>query len=477
MQDAAQHQTTELRTRFTERTDLWLNAPRTVLEVSVLCPTDFMGWGRWVHKRDSRLQLYNSDLMVASLYCWEKRIFPLAYVEVEADDEGKIQSIECRDDEWTLDYEMPPLKIMQIRLAGLSRIDPTHGRRAALEIEMDGTCWELDEAGEPPALGFARLVKREDPDVILSEWGDSTILPLLRQQAERLKFSLPLNRDESASVHQSKGRSYTSYGRILFKASATTLFGRIHVDKQNSFISEKCDFAGLWELARITKLPIQYAARTTTGTGISYMQMELAHRDGVLIPEQKAEPEDPKHPDELLCADRGGLVFVPKLGFTANVAELDFVSQFPEHHGAVQYLARNRQLPVLPRCSSHSRTGLSHLRKKARHHQPRCRTLDCEAQRTQEIAENFSARRRAAIQTATRFHEMASRLLLWLHGLQERAIRKNRSPRSHQCRRARNPSRREGDCGKRWVSTHPCFGGLALCLERRGDTGRLRAVG
>jgi DNA polymerase II len=329
LQEAAHKKTTELRTRFTERTDLWLNAQRPVLEVSVLTPTDFLGWGRWVHKLDSRLQLYNSDLMVASLYCWEKRIFPLAYIEVEADDEGKIQSIACRDDEWTLDYEMPPLKTMQIRLAGLARIDPAHGRRAALEIEMDGTCWELDEAGEPPAMGFARLLKREDPDVILSEWGDSTILPLLRQQAERLKFSLPLNRDESAAVHQSQGRSYTSYGRILFKASAITLFGRIHVDKQNSFISEKCDFAGLWELARVTKLPIQYAARTTTGTGISYMQMELAHRDGVLIPEQKAEPEDPKHPDELFCADRGGLVFVPKLGFTANVAELDFVSQFP----------------------------------------------------------------------------------------------------------------------------------------------------
>src|SRR3984893_17407757 len=65
----------------------------------------------------------------------------------------------------------------------------------------------------------------------------------------------------------------------------------------------------------VSKLPIQYSARTTTGTSISYMQMELAHRDGVLIPEQKAEPEDPKQPDELLAADRGGLVFVPKLGF------------------------------------------------------------------------------------------------------------------------------------------------------------------
>jgi DNA polymerase-2 len=329
LRDAAERKTTELLARFTERIDLWLNAPRQVLEISVLCPSDFLGWGRWVHKLDSKLQLYNSDLMVASLYCWEKRIFPLAFVEVEADEDGKIQSIACRDDEWTLDYEMPPLKLMQIRLSGLSRIDPTHGRRAALEIEVDGRCCELDETGEPPAIQFARMLKREDPDVILSEWGDSTILPLLRQQAERLKCSLPLNRDETAAVHQSRGRSYTSYGRILFKASSITLFGRIHVDKQNSFISEKCDFAGLWELARITKLPIQYAARTTTGTGISYMQMELAHRDGVLIPEQKAEPEDPKRPDELLAADRGGLVFVPKLGFTPNVAELDFVSQFP----------------------------------------------------------------------------------------------------------------------------------------------------
>ena len=329
VQDAAQTQTTDLRTQLTERIDLWLNTTRQVLKVSVLCPTDFVGWGRWVHRFDSRLQLYNSDLMVASLYCWEKSIFPLAHVEVEADDDGRITAMECQDDEWKLDYEMPPLKIMQIRLAGTSRLDPAHGQRPALEIEVDGTCWELDETGEPPALGFAHLLKREDPDVILSEWGDSTILPLLRQQAERLKFSLNLNRDPRASVQQSRGRSYTSYGRILFKASATTLFGRIHVDKQNSFISEKCDFAGLWELARVTKLPIQYAARTTTGTGISYMQMELAHRDGVLIPEQKAEPEDPKSPDELLAADRGGLVFVPKLGFTANVAELDFVSQFP----------------------------------------------------------------------------------------------------------------------------------------------------
>lgn len=329
LEDAACKQQSALKTQFSERIDLWLNASRRVLEVTVMCPANFLGWGRWVHRFNSRLQLYNSDLMVASLYCWEKRIFPLAYVEVDADEQGEVRTIECRDDEWSIEYELPPLKIMQIRLAGLSRIDPNHGRRTALEVEMDGTCWELEESDEAPALGFARLLKRHDPDVILSEWGDSTIIPLLTQQADRLKRPLQLNRDLSIAVQHSRPRSYMSYGRILFKASATTLFGRVHVDKQNSFISDKCDCTGLWELARITKLPIQYAARTTTGTGISYMQMEMAHRDGVLIPEQKAEPEDPKQPDEILAADRGGLVFTPKLGFTTNVAELDFVSEYP----------------------------------------------------------------------------------------------------------------------------------------------------
>src|SRR3990172_8826876 len=175
------------------------------------------------------------------------------------------------------------------------------------------------------------MLRAHDPDLIVSEWGDSTLFPGLLQQARRERFDLSLNRDPAygSAVQRSRARSYTSYGRILFKASATTLFGRLHVDAQNSFIAEQCNLDGLWELVRVTKLPVQYCARTTTGTGISYMQMELAWRDGVLIPEQKAEPESPKHPDELLIADRGGLVFPPRLGFFENVAELDFISEFP----------------------------------------------------------------------------------------------------------------------------------------------------
>jgi DNA polymerase-2 len=314
---------------LTERIDIWEPNPIEVLEISVARPSDYSAWSRWVHRFDSKLRLYDSDLMLASMYCWERGIFPLAQVEIEADEENRVQAIACRDDEWALDYDVPPFEIMQVRLGGLSCIDPAHGRLTSLEVEVDGRSYELDESGEPAAVALKHLLQQHDPDLIITDWGDSTILPRVRRQAEQLQLAIPFNRDANARIQQSRARSYMSYGRILFKNTATTLFGRLHVDTQNSFIADKCELAGLWELVRVTKLPVQYAARTTTGTGISYMQMELAHRDGVLIPEQKAEPEDPKSPDELLTADRGGLVFVPKLGFFPNVAELDFVSEYP----------------------------------------------------------------------------------------------------------------------------------------------------
>jgi DNA polymerase-2 len=336
-----------VRCALTEKTNIWDGGKLRVLEVAVHHPTQFATLAHLARQYDSGLRLYNSDLMLAPIYCWEKGVFPLAKVEVEelgARDWGlgaragtarcsevspvEVRALKSCDDEWATDYELPPLRIMRVRLEGLSNVDPQHGRRGALEVEIDGEWRVLDDSEEPVAVGFERLLRAHDPDMILSEWGDSTLFPALFRQARKLGLTLSLNR-EAHPVERRRARSYMSYGRILFKGSTTTLFGRLHVDTQNSFIADQCDLEGLWELARVTKLPAQYCARTSTGTGISYMQMELAYGDGVLIPEQKAEPESPKHPDELLRADRGGLVFLPRLGFFTNVGELDFISEFP----------------------------------------------------------------------------------------------------------------------------------------------------
>jgi len=395
---------------LTERQNIWDRRLLRVLQVAVHHPTLFAPLARFVRRFDSSLTLYDSDLMLAPMYCWEKNIFPLARVEIEAGlagtdvapgfspayadlkvgatparvgasgagpgpnavrpyttPPGEIYSITCRDDEWLTEYERPPVRTMRIRLEGISDVNPKHGRHGAIEVAIENDWQGLDDSDEPTAQVFERLLRVHDPDVLVTEWGDDVLLPGLLRQAQRLHIHLPLNRD-ALPVERTRSRSYMSYGRILFKESTTTLFGRLHIDTQNSFAAGTGevetrksklenreadtefrvsnfefrspapapspqplapDLEGLWELVRVTKLPVQYACRTTPGTGISYMQMETAWRDGVLIPAQKAEPESLKHPDELLRADRGGLVFPPRLGFFENVAELDFVSEFP----------------------------------------------------------------------------------------------------------------------------------------------------
>lgn len=329
-----------------EKRNIWDGREIPVLQVRPLRPTLFAAATRCVRRADRSLQLFNSDLMLAPLYCWQKSVFPFAKVEAEVvrtdNAHGRarfiVQEIRCDDSEWSLDFEIPPLRLMQVRLEGLAQVNPAHGRRGALEIQIGDLgrggpfhaerTMILEDSDEPLIAAFERLLKADDPDIILTEWGDSTLFPLLLRQAQRHDIRISLNRDQ-LPIQKSRPRSYMSYGRIFFKESSTTLFGRLHVDTRNSFIADHCDLEGLWELVRVTKLPVQYASRTTTGTGISYMQMDVAWHDGVLIPEQKAEPEGMKSPDELLVADRGGLVFVPRLGFFENVAELDFISEYP----------------------------------------------------------------------------------------------------------------------------------------------------
>ena len=51
-------------------------------------PTQFAALVRFVHRYDSSLRLYNSDLMLAPMYCWQKGVFPLAKVEVDEQGAG-----------------------------------------------------------------------------------------------------------------------------------------------------------------------------------------------------------------------------------------------------------------------------------------------------------------------------------------------------------------------------------------------------
>src|SRR5208282_2306086 len=147
---------------------------------------------------------------------------------------AEIHSITCRDDEWLTEYDRPPVRTMRLRLEGISDVNPKHGRHGSIEVAVENDWQTLDDSDEPTAQVFERLLRVHDPDVLVTEWGDDVLLPGLLRQAQRLHIRLPLNRD-ALPVERTRSRSYMSYGRILFKESTTTLFGRLHIDTQNSF--------------------------------------------------------------------------------------------------------------------------------------------------------------------------------------------------------------------------------------------------
>ena len=86
---------------------------------------------------------------------------------------------------------------------------------------------------------------------------------------------------------------------------------------------------GLVQIARIGRMPLQQAARSSPGTLITSMQLAQALADGILIPWRKAEPEHFKTAGELLTIDKGGLSFMPPIGLHTRVAEVDFASMYP----------------------------------------------------------------------------------------------------------------------------------------------------
>ncbi|MBL0057925.1 MAG: hypothetical protein IPP35_02135 [Elusimicrobia bacterium] len=120
-----------------------------------------------------------------------------------------------------------------------------------------------------------------------------------------------------------------TYGRTVYQSGAHYLFGRWHLDLKNSFYFKECGWEGLYEIARIAKIPVQRAARTTIGTSLSSMQLDVALRRGLWVPMDKAQAEDFRPASDLVVADKGGLVYEPDIGWFENVAEYDFVSMYP----------------------------------------------------------------------------------------------------------------------------------------------------
>ncbi len=282
----------------------------------------------WLGKQEGVVDAYNCDLEVAAYYLYCKGLWPSAWYDLETR-EGTLAALAPREEQFARDVSLPPLATLGLSLTRDPLIPLEAGNGLAL-IWEDRTL-ELEAADRAELVReTARWLRRVNPDLILSDWGDEHIIPLLWRWSLAERTPLPLDREPGAVPRKfSGGRTYFSYGRVVYQGSAAPLYGRWHVDRRNSFFFREADLMGLVQISRLGQIPLQQAARASPGTLITSMQLARAVQDGILIPWRKADPERFKSAGELLTVDKGGLVFMPPIGRFADVAELDFASMYP----------------------------------------------------------------------------------------------------------------------------------------------------
>jgi DNA polymerase elongation subunit (family B) len=280
-----------------------------------------------------RYQVHNCDLKASQLYLYERDLFPLAFVDVEV---GMYRlKYRLLDSVESVDYQVPSLKTIRLRV----EIDEKK-RLAAFNAPLKKVVLSFDD--QEVAINFGnekdRLLElveevgKLDPDIIVTRGGDSFVFPYLVRRAlvNNVLGRFILSRDGSPLVAEHKrGRSYFSYGRTYYRAPTRRLYGRVHIDENNTFILRESGIEGLIEIARNCRVPLHRAARSSIGTSMSSLQYYQAFRDDYLIPRNKHVGEAFKSAYQLLVGDRGGFVYEPHMGIHDGIGEVDFSSMYP----------------------------------------------------------------------------------------------------------------------------------------------------
>ncbi len=314
--------------RWTRRREFWSGAEIEVLQLNVETAAALPRLRQIANGLDERIDFYNLDLPTAQYYLYLMELFPLCRLECAADAAGNILEIAAKNSAYELDHALPPIAILRLRG---ERMQPQSSRSVIL-VEWKGGQHVLRMADGAKAIReFNAIIEAANPDLILSERGDTILFPALLSLAKREGLELKLDREPVRTERkiETEGRSYVTYGQVIYKGPSYPLFGRWHIDRKNSFAFHETDLEGLLELARLARVPVQRMARRSPGTAMTSIELDRAVRDGILVPWRKSEPERFKTALELLTVDKGGLTFMPQVGAFEGVAEIDFASMYP----------------------------------------------------------------------------------------------------------------------------------------------------
>lgn len=314
-------------TFLTQRRDLY-KGMLPVLGIQVENPVTQQKLFYQMKKSFKWVRYFDAKIPFPIRYGIAKNVFPMAKCQVQVNTQNQILEIEALDSPWDITFDLPPLCVISIEPDS----DPSHVSPTCLNIQQGESLITLSLSNERELLKeLQSILDKYDPDVIFTRWGDGWLFPFLFECAKKNRVDFNPSRDGQQRYRSIQESTFESYGSIYFRAQQTHLFGRWHIDSKNSMMDMGFNFSmrSAVEMARVTSVDVQTAARNSPGSGFTAMQIQYALKHGILIPLQKRQTERYKSALELNNADGGGLNYRPIVGLHKNVAELDFFSMYP----------------------------------------------------------------------------------------------------------------------------------------------------
>ncbi|MEN6435636.1 MAG: DNA polymerase domain-containing protein [Anaerolineaceae bacterium] len=309
-----------------KRLDVFSKQEETVLAITTQKAVDERPLFEKVARTFPYLSYADADIQLSLRFAAATGVYPLAYCQVVFDQDNTVTHIKPLEEAWALLPADIPFHIMSLT----PDQDPHHTQPHQLFVDVAKYHFTFSLQPEHGLLiNLNSLLMRYDPDILLTDWGDTWLLPHLIELSQKYSLPLSLNREDRKDFHWQKERSYFSYGRIVYRGQQVHLFGRCHIDRRNAVLWDDYELDGIVEACRVTALPLQLSARSSPGTGISSIEILTALREKILVPWQKQQAEMIKPASELFLADQGGLIFQPKVGVHKDVAQIDFVSLYP----------------------------------------------------------------------------------------------------------------------------------------------------
>jgi DNA polymerase-2 len=308
----------------TIRRDLFLGE-RDVLSVTTSYPSKLPKLFAGLSRQFPALDYYDADIPLSLRFIAQTNTHLLGRCLIKMDQEW-VQSIEPLDSPWEIDPTPIPLRILILS----PDVNPVIRKPVSLRVIYKQKEYSLPlEPTRAFLIGLQADLKRFDPDLILTDYGDTWLFPQLNVWSKESGIDLNPNRDQNKNILTRRADSYFAYGQVIYRGAQAHLFGRWHIDRHNTMSFGEYGLEGVLEQARVTGLGVQEMARKSPGAGITAMQMYTALRNGIMVPFQKQQVEGTKTLAELIRADHGGLIYQPIIGLHSKVAQIDFSSMYP----------------------------------------------------------------------------------------------------------------------------------------------------